>query len=101
HAARGGAATMTPLAANLNVEMPGEGGLMLSTKDFGMAAIVLAVSCSCRNQPVASPGTTQPGAANPDKKGGSIKDTGCQDVPAADRLKELLKQAPALGEAGG
>jgi uncharacterized protein GlcG (DUF336 family) len=48
-----------------------------------------------------SKATTQPGVAAAATDTPAPDDMGCKQVPAADDLRNLLKQAPGLGEAGG
>jgi uncharacterized protein GlcG (DUF336 family) len=49
-----------------------------------------------------SPAETQPGAADEKlETPGQHAGGGCKDLPTADQLKKLLKEAPNLGEAGG
>jgi uncharacterized protein GlcG (DUF336 family) len=67
------------------------------------AVIVIGLAASvfggCR-QESASQARTQPGTAAEAKKE-SPHDAGCKDLPSADTLRQLLKEAPTLGEAGG
>jgi uncharacterized protein GlcG (DUF336 family) len=61
--------------------------------------IGLTVGC---NRPSTPAGTTAPGAAEqPIAQPGARAATSCSDLPDADRLRQLLKDAPGKGEAGG
>lgn len=62
-------------------------------------ASAMALSCSRPS----SPAETQPGSAGPASEGAraGASPAGCNDLPSADALKNLLRQVPGESEAGG
>jgi uncharacterized protein GlcG (DUF336 family) len=73
---------------------------MLGRTGALVAALVGALVFGCREQE-RPPATTQAGAAPETRKTMEGRDSGCKEVPDADTLRNLLKQAPTIGEAGG
>lgn len=69
-----------------------------------MAFVIAALGLGCdrgASQAQAS-ATTQPGAAQADRaRPGEAAGRGCDALPDADRLRQLLRDAPNQGEAGG
>jgi uncharacterized protein GlcG (DUF336 family) len=72
---------------------------MLDSRVVASALLAGALLGGCRQEP-RSPARTQPGAAGETRKE-TDGDSGCKDLPSADTLRQLLRQAPTLGEAGG
>jgi uncharacterized protein GlcG (DUF336 family) len=67
----------------------------MSSRDALIPLVAIIVLCGCNHD---SPGATTQGAPQPDTRAPKAS---CDQVPSADDLRRMLRDAPGKGEAGG